>query len=173
MNFQNLQLHVRDLPKATDIQYEPLHKDYRSIRYLVCLIFSILFFIVGVVLFSFLGLLFRPLAWLALISGLLVFVLLCVFLIYKGFPRKGYAVRERDIHFKSGYIFSSVTSIPFARIQHCELDQGPIEKMFGLCSLQIYTAGGSSSDLVIPGLLYQDGDKLRSQILTQLAHNES
>ncbi|MBN2635874.1 MAG: PH domain-containing protein, partial [Prolixibacteraceae bacterium] len=69
-----------------------------------------------------------------------------------GFPRKGYLVREQDISFQKGLITYKLTTVPFNRIQHVEVNQGVLSKLLGLSSVKIYTAGGSYSDLSIPGL---------------------
>ncbi|MFW5762007.1 MAG: PH domain-containing protein, partial [Cyclobacteriaceae bacterium] len=41
---------------------------------------------------------------------------------------------------------------------------GPLNRLFKLTTLKIYTAGGSTSDLNIPGLEYDDAQKLREYI---------
>ena len=63
-----------------------------------------------------------------------------------------YALRERDIVYKSGWLWKQMTTAPFNRVQHVSIDQGPIERQFNLSKLKIFTAGGGASDLTIPGL---------------------
>lgn len=82
----------------------------------------------------------------------------------KGFPIRGYVMRERDVTYRSGYLFRSVTTVPFNRIQHSEITQGPIARKFKLSHLKIYTAGGSGSDLKIPGLDPEEAARLRDFI---------
>ena len=65
---------------------------------------------------------------------------------------KKYALRERDISYKSGLLIKKITTVPFSRIQHVEIDEKPISRLFGLASLSVYTAGDSSDDLVVKGL---------------------
>ena len=76
--------------------------------------------------------------------------------------RKGYAIRERDIIYKSGIFWQTVTAIPFNRIQHVEKSSTPLDRRFQLASLQIYTAGGSGGDLKIHGLPAKTAEKLRA-----------
>ncbi|MGB4960930.1 MAG: PH domain-containing protein, partial [Saprospiraceae bacterium] len=85
---------------------------------------------------------------------------------------QGYALRERDILFKSGVFFRSVIVIPFNRVQHCEIEQGPINRFFDLAVLSLYTAGGSSSDLKIPGLTMRMANNLKSFITDKVAIDE-
>jgi uncharacterized protein len=47
-----------------------------------------------------------------------------------------------------------------------------LERLFEMSSLRIYTAGGSSSDLSIPGLKPDQALKMRSYILKRAGGNE-
>ena len=89
-----------------------------------------------------------------------------------GFPKKGYLVRENDISFQRGIIIFKSISIPFNRIQHVEVNQGIMAKMFHLSSVKIYTAGGSSSDLSIPGLPVNDAQKLKAFLSEKISAHE-
>jgi membrane protein YdbS with pleckstrin-like domain len=82
---------------------------------------------------------------------------------WKGFQRRGYAVRDRDITYRMGWLFRSTTTVPFGMIQHSELSQGPVSRMMGLNHLKIFTAGGSGN-LRIAGLAEEDAQTLRSVI---------
>ncbi len=79
--------------------------------------------------------------------------------------KKGYAMREHDILFRKGLVWRSITAVPFSRVQHVETHRGPIDRLVGLSELKIYTAGGQSSDLKIPGLTIQRASALRQSIL--------
>lgn len=83
-------------------------------------------------------------------------------------PRLGFFVRERDILCKSGVIRRSVTAVPYNRVQHAATSSGPMERRFGLARLVVYTAGGSSGDLSIPGLAAPLAERLRLHVLQQL-----
>lgn len=102
---------------------------------------------------------------------LLLLMTLTGFNIFKGYRKRSYALRQMDLTYKKGWIFSSVTTIPFNRIQHTEISHGPLERKFKLCSLKIYTAGGSSSDLSIPGLEYEEAEVLKDFIAQKVAVN--
>ncbi len=89
-----------------------------------------------------------------------------------GFPKKGYLVREHDISFKKGLITFKLTTVPFNRIQHVEVNQGILIKIFGLSSVKIYTAGGSYSDLSIPGLMSNEAHRLKAYLSDQISKHE-
>jgi membrane protein YdbS with pleckstrin-like domain len=82
--------------------------------------------------------------------------------------RKGYALRERDIVYKSGVVWHTVTAVPFNRIQHVEKSSTPLDRRYGLASLQLFTAGGSGGDLKIDGLQARTAEKLRVFILSEI-----
>ena len=83
-------------------------------------------------------------------------------------PKKGYAVRDKDIVYKSGVFWRSVTTIPFNRIQHVEKSSTPLDRKFNLATLQLFTAGGTGGDLNIHGLPAKTAEKLRTFILNKV-----
>jgi membrane protein YdbS with pleckstrin-like domain len=84
---------------------------------------------------------------------------------YFAYPKKKYAIREFDVHFQSGLLFFSTVSQPIMRIQHIEIERGPIERSAGLATLQVYSAGGANHTFQIPGLVYEKAVELRQFIL--------
>jgi len=83
-------------------------------------------------------------------------------------PRKGYAVRDKDILYKSGVSWRTITAIPFNRIQHVEKSSTPLERHFEIATLQLFTAGGTGGDLKIHGLSADSAEKLRVFILDKV-----
>ncbi len=83
-------------------------------------------------------------------------------------PRKGYAIRDKDIIYKSGVFWRTVTAIPFNRIQHVEKSSAPLDRRYGIATLQLYTAGGSGGDLKIHGLSADIAEQLRVFILDKV-----
>ncbi len=93
-------------------------------------------------------------------------------LVILGFPKKGYLLREHDVSYRTGLLFYKLTTIPFNRIQHVEVSQNMIEKAIGLSSVKIFTAGGSISDLSIPGLLPEKAHQIESFLLSEVSTHE-
>ena len=83
-------------------------------------------------------------------------------------PRMSYAVRERDIIYKSGVFWRTVTAVPFNRIQHVEKSSTPLDRRFNIATLQLFTAGGTGGDLKIHGLSARIAEKLRFFILEKI-----
>ena len=82
---------------------------------------------------------------------------------------KSYAVRTHDIAYRSGLFWRKVVVLPFNRIQHVEVTSGPLQRRYALATLKFYTAGGRSVDLKIEGLLAEDAERLRANILENSA----
>ena len=83
-------------------------------------------------------------------------------------PRMAYAIRDKDVLYKSGVFWQTVTAVPFNRIQHVEKSSTPLDRRFGLATLQLFTAGGSGGDLKIHGLSAQTAENLRVFIIEKV-----
>ena len=170
--FVNEQIEVEHIPKANVLQYIPLERDYLKVSLIISGIFSGIFIIGGIVLAFGLHNRFPSNIRIAIFCVALALAGLILFLAYKGYHYKSYALRQKDIVYKSGYIFRNKTTIPFNRVQHCEVNQGPIDRMFNLSSLKIFTAGGSSSDMSIGGLRPDVANDLKQFIVKKTALEE-
>ena len=171
-SFSNSQIEVSSLPRISDIEFKGLHKDYLTVELIGSAIF---WFISGsgasVAIAVFWGTWPSWLSWLAL--GSLISIILSSFILtILGFKRKKYALREHDIIYKTGLIWRSTTILPFNRIQHAEVQQGPVDRLFNLSKLKIYTAGGSGSDLSISGLVPDEANAMKHFILNKTSANE-
>ncbi|QED36482.1 PH domain-containing protein [Antarcticibacterium arcticum] len=84
----------------------------------------------------------------------------------------GYALRERDILYRRGYIINSITIVPLNRIQHVAVSRDALDKILNISSLRIFTAGGSGSDISIPGLNPDLAASLKEALASRLTPNE-
>jgi membrane protein YdbS with pleckstrin-like domain len=82
--------------------------------------------------------------------------------------QRGWAVREHDLSAREGIYWRSVTTLPYARIQHVETTSGPIERWRGLARLKLFTAGGMTADLTLIGLEAEAADTLREHLAEQI-----
>ena len=168
MSFENLPVDPAALPGLEEVTYVEHPIRYRTKRVVTLSFFFLILLAGSVIVF-----LTAPLlAGVISASAIIVLYALFVFMIFREFPKRAYALRQRDITYRKGWIFHSVTTVPFNRIQHSEISQGPVDRLFKLASLNIYTAGGSSSDLTVPGLPYDDAVRLREFIAKKSAADE-
>lgn len=72
-----------------------------------------------------------------------------------------YTLRAHDLLVEQGVLFRSWTSVPYNRIQHVDTRQGPLERLFGLSRLLVFTASGPLPDGSIPALAEARATELR------------
>ncbi len=164
MIFQNEQLELSSLPQSEKVEYTRLLSKYKTLQFIQLSIFLIVSLIAGTLFY----LVKEIPTWLfvSFIAALFLFGILRFIIIHIGFPYKGYAVREHDVHYKSGYLSRNIVSIPINRIQHMEIRQGVISRMLKLSKLKIYTAGNSSSDLSLKGISPETAGQIK-QLLSE------
>jgi membrane protein YdbS with pleckstrin-like domain len=80
------------------------------------------------------------------------------------YDRWGYDAGPDRLRIERGYLFYSDTVVPYGRIQHIDVDQGPIERRYGLATLSTHTAGTHGSTVTLPGLKHEDAIALRERI---------
>ena len=81
----------------------------------------------------------------------------------KRFQRERFALRERDLTHWKGFWWRKERTVPFVRVQHVAVEQGPIQKRFRICSLQVHTAS-SEGDLALEGLSLEDAERVKAFI---------
>jgi hypothetical protein len=171
-NFSNLTVLPSDLPEIKPETFNVLEKNYLKILLIRVLNFALLL-IGGLVAFLLLSDEKAPnYVLIIIISAIIFLILYSTIITVLGFPRKGYLVREKDISFKKGLISYKQTSVPFNRIQHVEVNQGILAKLFKLSSVKIYTAGGTASDLSIPGLPADTAHNLKAFLSEKISEHE-
>ena len=163
--FENPEIALDELPDTDALDWERLHPLYaRALRIVAAIVVTIM--AVAISALTFVPNI--PLAPFVALYSLLA-IATAIALIWPGIAvkRRGYVVRDKDILFRKGVIWRSVTAIPFNRIQHVETSSTPIDRKFDLATLQLFTAGGAGGDLKIDGLGTDVAEKLRVFILNK------
>jgi len=170
--FENTTIDSARLPRAADVDWQPVDPSYRRARLVVAVFFSVLLAFVVAAIGTILG---RAVAneggevstwllwllWPPVGAALIAWPFVSV-------PRMGYAVREHDILYRSGVVWRTITAVPYNRIQHGETETSPLDRRFGLATLKLYTAGGSGGDLRIAGLSAEIAEQLRVFVLERI-----
>jgi len=166
--FTNEQIQLSDLPDFEEVNFQPVSKKLRT-KSLIQLSILTLIFLVGASLFF----MTDGFGFLNLFIVLLFVIFLGIRFLDVILKQKyyGYALREKDILFRKGYIQTQITIIPFNRIQHSAINRSFFDKLFGISSLKIFTAGGSGSDMDIPGLLPEIANELNSAVSKKVSEN--
>ena len=163
--FTNPAVDIATLPRADEVSFTPIEKNYWKVLFwgwlimvlIVCLIVSFIIYFEkpGNILAGVIS------------AGAFLFFILTYWLIRKSFLQKAYAIRNRDIIYRTGWLIRKVAVCPFNRIQHCSVNSGPFERKLGLASLSIFTAGSQGADLKIPGLKESTATELRDFIMSK------
>ncbi|MEO9467762.1 PH domain-containing protein [Parasphingorhabdus sp.] len=100
-----------------------------------------------------------------LIGPMLVFAFVSVFILPgRIYRRWGYDMGDEQLRILRGFLWRTDTIVPFNRIQHIDVAQGPLQRMFGLSTLIVHTAGTHNSIVTLPGLATADAERMRDTI---------
>lgn len=167
MNFTNSPISPDELPTMADVAFHPLEKDFLVVERISLFIPLSIFLGIGASFFYFIENLQEPF----IISvAVIVYVLIAVlrFLsISISFKYSGYALREKDVLYRSGWLKRKIRVVMLNRIQHVSVQSGPLERRFGLSSVSIFTAGSSEADFTINGITEHTAQRIKEWISTE------
>jgi membrane protein YdbS with pleckstrin-like domain len=165
-NFTNETIDTTLLPKFEEVQFSVLHPNYWK----VILIGLTLFFLligIGAGMALYFNEEFLP--FVAELSVVYVVLLLLVLLVSRiSFRKKGFAFRTHDVLYRHGIIATNTLVIPYNRVQHVALHEGLLSRYFGLAKIEIFTAGGSSSDIRIPGIAKEQAENIKQLLMGKI-----
>ena len=171
--FVNPQVPPDALPNAEQLDWQPL--DSRFARRLQVGVFLRVLVFAGIgaavhymVATGPLAVLLRAAPWLPLFAWGVFAALSLWALVWPAIavPRRGYAVREQDILYRSGVLWRSVRAVPFNRVQHTKTDSTPLDRRFGLANLSVFPAGGGAHK--IRGLGRDTAERLRAHVSARI-----
>jgi len=99
---------------------------------------------------------------LGMIAGALLLTVLVPPLSY---ARWRYGFADNLLLLRHGILFVEERAVPVQRMQHVDLLRGPIERLFGLATLVVFTAGNEGSSFRLPGLAAATAQELRDRIV--------
>jgi uncharacterized protein len=75
------------------------------------------------------------------------------------------------LEMQRGVWWRSAASVPYHRIQHVDIDQGPIQRQLGMVSLGLKTASASSVG-GLPGIDAEEADALRAWLVARAERSD-
>lgn len=81
--------------------------------------------------------------------------------------RTHWRLDARGLQVRRGLVWKHELLVPRSRVQHLDLERGPIERRFGLATLVVHTAGTRMHALRQPGLNDADAVALRDALLPE------
>ena len=165
-NFTNEIIDTKQLPKFEEVQLTSLHPKY---WYEIIINTSVVFLVLGVIL----GVVWNnteKILYSEIYLIIAYFVILIFYFLLKriGFKKKGYAFRNHDVIYRSGIIATNTMVIPYNRVQHVALHEGFISRYFGLAKVEIFTAGGSASDIEISGIEKEEAENIKQLLMGKI-----
>ncbi|MFI1987882.1 PH domain-containing protein [Actinoplanes sp. NPDC020271] len=101
--------------------------------------------------------------WLAGIGAVLLLGVWRATVAVRGVRAWGYAERDNDLMVRHGLLIRRLTIVPYARMQYVDVTAGPVERAFGLATVQLHTAA-AASDARVPGLPPEEAARLRDRL---------
>lgn len=164
--FKNEVLDISSLPRFEEVELHSFSRSYLLKRNISTTVWLVIIG-VGIFIANQIAEDFRPFVPYMIVVFTLIFAwsYLSNFL---WFRKSGYAMRDRDIIYKRGFLFEKTTVVPFNRVQHVSTNRGVLDKLLNLSSLNVFTAGGSGSDVGLPGLTPETADSLKESLAARM-----
>jgi len=77
---------------------------------------------------------------------------------------RGYQMDADRLRVVRGLMWRKDTVVPFGRVQHIDIERGPIARYYGLSTLVLHTAGTHNASVSLPGLGETDAMEMREVI---------
>ena len=165
--FENDVLELDSLPKYEEVELHSFAPNYLLKKNISTTIWLIIVS-VGLGLAYTFAVEFRP--FLPFVVGAFIMIFIWSYISnYQWYKKSGYAVRERDLIFKRGFVYERTTVVPFNRVQHVSTNRGVLDKILDLSTLNVFTAGGSGSDIALPGLFPEKSDNLKETLAERMS----
>lgn len=76
-----------------------------------------------------------------------------------------FRVGPADVRVAHGWLWRTESVVLHSRIQHVDTRQGPVERMMGLATVVVFTAGSVGAMVAVPGLTAARADALRDELV--------
>ncbi|WP_051426465.1 PH domain-containing protein [Jiangella gansuensis] len=124
----------------------------------------VIWVVIGTVAAGFgLGLPFELAGVAVAVAGGLVALGWGLWLIPRNWRAWGYAERLDDLLVTHGVMYRKLTVVPYGRMQFVDVASGPLERRYGLATIQLHTAS-PATDAKIPGLPAAEAARLRDRL---------
>lgn len=80
------------------------------------------------------------------------------------YDRFGYSVTEEVLRVRDGVLVHTDAAVPLFRVQHIDIERGPLERQLDLATLVVHTAA-PAADTTLPGIAAREASSVRDEIL--------
>ena len=105
----------------------------------------------------------------AVVAAVVNVLLLCTAIFWPAIEHRhtSWQTGETGVEINRGVFWKHQIAIPWARVQHADVSQGPLERMYELGSLTIHTAGTKHASVSLEGLSHETAIQLRDEVVRQ------
>ena len=170
MEFTNTTIPIENLPAITDVEFKQLERQYLKVERIS--FFIGIFILLAILIAAFLMLTLPVWVITIAITVFLMIATLGWIADTLGYNYSGYALREKDVLYRSGWFIQKTRVVPLNRVLHVSVQSGPIERRFNLASVSIFTAGSGSADFTIKGITDETANQIKDWLTEQLNGTE-
>lgn len=102
--------------------------------------------------------------------GIVVFValVLVIRLPARRYGARGFQLSDDRLRVVRGILWRADTVVPFGRVQHIDVNQGPLDRALGIATLTLHTAGNHNASVPLPGLGLEFANATRETIRSHI-----
>jgi len=158
-------------PAFADGSFHHLHPNYIKTERIGWIIFGSFIAIAGMIGFVIVLLAMGPgelVPWLVLGGWLVPAIAIGtagIVLPRRAYEATTYAISPLGLEIRRGIWWKHMIDVPRSRIQHTDVQQGPMARYFGLGKLVVYTAGTEHASVVLDGLEHGRAIQMRDFLL--------
>jgi membrane protein YdbS with pleckstrin-like domain len=169
-DFKNNTINTFELPRFEEVDLSPLDSSYLTIIWInIATLFGLIAIGAG---FGFYFIDEVQPYWLPVATGYSIILLLTIVVQVISFKNKGFAFRTHDVIYRSGAIATTTTIIPYNRVQHVAMHEGFISRKLGLAAVEIFTAGGTGSDIKVPGIQKEHAEAIKQLLIGKIQNQQ-
>lgn len=151
--------------------FRPLEADYLKLLQLSLLVFMVIVLLAVMVSFFLLEM------SIAILLGLLVLwflLFICLWFYNRSwYQRYSYSLQQSEILIARGVFWRQLIGVPYNRIQHLDVTNGPLERKLKLSKLIIHTAGTRDASVILHGLSIDYANQLRAELSKTVSDNDA
>lgn len=145
---------------ADELALTQLHPDHVKVTRIAALLYA-LPFVIGSIVLETLSIL--P-TGLFVVPVVLIAAVLVLRVPLRRYQARGYTMAQDRLRVVRGILFHSDSVVPFGRVQHIDVNQSPLQRLYDLATLTVHTAGTHNASVHLPGLLNEDALAMREAI---------
>jgi membrane protein YdbS with pleckstrin-like domain len=91
---------------------------------------------------------------------------------YRRWKATAWKLDDTGLHLRRGRLLRKEVLVPRSRVQHLDIERGPIERRYGVATLVVHTAGTRQHALRLAGLRDADAVALRDALVPAASRHD-